>query len=70
MKSKVDIIDFLTVLYFLSLVAMGIVTNVRPMFINHWILENHNSTNTFEMDSNTFVLGMITNQIIIMMISR
>jgi hypothetical protein len=40
------------------------------MFINHWILENRNSTKTFEMDSNTFVVGMVTNQIIIMMISR
>ena len=70
MKSKVDMIDLLTVFYFISLVAMGTVTNVRPMFINHWILENHNSTKTFEMDSNTFVVGMVTNQIIIMMISR
>ena len=56
--------------YLLSLVSMGVVTNVRPFYVNYWNMDEHNRTEIIELNSNTFVAGMVTNQIVIFILGK
>ena len=64
-----EVIDVLTSVYLLSLVSMGIVTNVRPFYVNYWNPDEHNHSEIIELDS-TYVVGMVTNQIVIMILGK
>ena len=69
-ENTMEVIDVLTCVYLLSLVTMGIVTNVRPFYVNYWNPDEHNRTEIIELDSNTFVAGMVANQIVIMILGK
>ena len=74
-----QMIDVLTSVYLFSLLTMAIVTTVRPFYVNHWNMDNQNTKEMEQMYISVgeeeeldavFVAGMVTNQIVIMILGK